>query len=234
MTPDPAGAVVADPGNPQSLNRYSYVLNNPLNLIDPLGLDGEELVVWDDGSAKDFVTDTVEGGCDDDCFFFFLPGGGGGGGAATPAPQNPCSVSQRAVLLGNGLLNVAAAGLKFATAVGVEVGTGGIGTPLALYGVFTGSGNLTAGILQTVGAFSSNPIQYQQAAANISAVTSVSGLTKLLTTGGNVQAAASASRIEGFASFGLRGGMTGSANPVSATGQAVNAVKQAGVTVGCH
>jgi RHS repeat-associated protein len=26
--------------NPQSLNRYAYVLNNPTNLIDPLGLDG--------------------------------------------------------------------------------------------------------------------------------------------------------------------------------------------------
>jgi hypothetical protein len=89
---------------------------------------------------------------------------------------------------------VAVAGVKFGAAFGIEVGTGGIGTPLALYGVFTGSGNLTSGILQTVGAFSSNPIQYQQAATVVSAVTSVSGLTKLLTTGGNIQAAASVTR----------------------------------------
>src|SRR5947209_13772035 len=32
--------------NPQSLNRYSYVLNNPLSFRDPLGLE----CVWDDGS----------------------------------------------------------------------------------------------------------------------------------------------------------------------------------------
>ena len=28
-----------DTGNPQSLNRYAYVLNNPANLVDPLGLE---------------------------------------------------------------------------------------------------------------------------------------------------------------------------------------------------
>jgi hypothetical protein len=36
MTPDPLGGNVSDPN---SLNRYAYVLNNPTNLIDPLGLD---------------------------------------------------------------------------------------------------------------------------------------------------------------------------------------------------
>ena len=38
MSPDPYGGSY-DVGNPQSFNRYSYVLNNPLALIDPLGLD---------------------------------------------------------------------------------------------------------------------------------------------------------------------------------------------------
>jgi RHS repeat-associated protein len=37
MSPDPLGGSVA---NPQSLNRYAYVLNNPLNWVDPLGLCG--------------------------------------------------------------------------------------------------------------------------------------------------------------------------------------------------
>jgi len=36
LTPDP---VAGDISNPQSLNRYAYVLNNPTNFIDPLGLD---------------------------------------------------------------------------------------------------------------------------------------------------------------------------------------------------
>jgi RHS repeat-associated protein len=37
-TPDRAG-LAADPSNPQSWNRYSYVLNNPLSYVDPNGLD---------------------------------------------------------------------------------------------------------------------------------------------------------------------------------------------------
>ena len=36
LSPDPIGG---DISNPQSLNRYAYVLNNPTNLIDPLGLN---------------------------------------------------------------------------------------------------------------------------------------------------------------------------------------------------
>ncbi len=36
MSPDPLGGDVT---NPQSLNRYAYVLNNPTSLTDPMGLD---------------------------------------------------------------------------------------------------------------------------------------------------------------------------------------------------
>jgi len=45
-SPDPSGLVYADPTNPQSLNLYSYVLNNPLKFTDPSGM----ACVWDDGS----------------------------------------------------------------------------------------------------------------------------------------------------------------------------------------
>jgi RHS repeat-associated protein len=38
-SPDPAGIDAVDPSNPQSWNRYAYVLNNPLVLIDPSGTD---------------------------------------------------------------------------------------------------------------------------------------------------------------------------------------------------
>ncbi len=38
MHPDPAGLAAVDPTNPQSWNLYAYVKNNPLNLVDPLGL----------------------------------------------------------------------------------------------------------------------------------------------------------------------------------------------------
>ena len=39
MSPDPAGMMAVDIGSPQTLNRYSYVLNNPLAFTDPFGLD---------------------------------------------------------------------------------------------------------------------------------------------------------------------------------------------------
>ena len=38
VSPDPAGLAAADPANPQSWNRYAYVLNNPCALVDPFGL----------------------------------------------------------------------------------------------------------------------------------------------------------------------------------------------------
>lgn len=39
LTPDPSGLSYADPNDPQSLNLYAYVRNNPLRFVDPSGLD---------------------------------------------------------------------------------------------------------------------------------------------------------------------------------------------------
>ena len=38
-SPDPAGLAAVNPMDPQTWNRYAYVRNNPLGLIDPLGFD---------------------------------------------------------------------------------------------------------------------------------------------------------------------------------------------------
>lgn len=39
MTPDPSGMGAVDPTNPQSWNQYAYVMNNPTNFIDLVGLE---------------------------------------------------------------------------------------------------------------------------------------------------------------------------------------------------
>jgi RHS repeat-associated protein len=39
LSPDPAGLAAADDTNPQTFNRYAYVINNPASFIDPSGLN---------------------------------------------------------------------------------------------------------------------------------------------------------------------------------------------------
>ena len=39
LTTDPSGLAAVDPTNPQTWNRYAYAGNNPVNNVDPLGLD---------------------------------------------------------------------------------------------------------------------------------------------------------------------------------------------------
>ncbi len=62
LSPDPVGG---DATNPQSLNRYPYVMNNPTTSIDPLGLGGPSWI-----SPK---------GVFEDCDLFLGCGGDGGG-----------------------------------------------------------------------------------------------------------------------------------------------------------
>jgi RHS repeat-associated protein len=77
MSPDPhsAGAALT---NPQSWNGYAYVLNDPLDMIDPSGTDG--LSPGDPGDPGE--------GCDDDWCLGFPPslGPGTGGPVNTPPP----------------------------------------------------------------------------------------------------------------------------------------------------
>jgi hypothetical protein len=39
-SPDPAGLASVNPADPQTWNRYAYVRNSPLGMVDPTGTDG--------------------------------------------------------------------------------------------------------------------------------------------------------------------------------------------------
>jgi RHS repeat-associated protein len=79
-SPDPAGLAAVDPTNPQSWNRYAYVVNNPLMLIDPTGLDCQW--IWGD-SGVTVICDPLGGGGG---------GSGGGGGGGGSGPGRGCTV----------------------------------------------------------------------------------------------------------------------------------------------
>jgi len=84
MHPDPAGLAAVDPANPQSWNRYAYVLNNPLRAVDPLGLDC--IYLTDGGDSIESIDQTSDAS---EC-------GGSGGywvdGLATQVYINPDDV----------------------------------------------------------------------------------------------------------------------------------------------
>ena len=60
-SPDPSGVASVDPSNPQSWNRYAYVLNNPLTNIDPNGLDCILFTNDDETEALIFLGDCGAG-----------------------------------------------------------------------------------------------------------------------------------------------------------------------------
>jgi RHS repeat-associated protein len=93
MSPDPYGGSY-DVTNPQSLNRYAYVGNNPLSMTDVSGLmECDSNSCFGEGGGGGINWGGGDGGI---CFLFWCwyPGGGGGGGngeggggGSTPAPQ---------------------------------------------------------------------------------------------------------------------------------------------------
>ena len=68
LSPDPAGLGAVDPTNPQTWNRYAYVGNNPLALVDFLGED------------YGYIDNTASG------WAWLLSIGGGGGGMDGTVP----------------------------------------------------------------------------------------------------------------------------------------------------
>ena len=84
LSADPRAGNLANPSadgpcGPQSLNRYAYVLNNPVTLTDRRGLD-PEMDEFTENLLEAYVGEMVDEG-----------GGGGGGIGAGTDPSDPCS-----------------------------------------------------------------------------------------------------------------------------------------------
>ena len=78
MSPDRRGP--RSGGKPVGWNRYTYVLGDPINLIDKFGLDPEKVDDGDDDGGDDGGDDGSDGSGDDF-------GGGGGGAGPTCGPD---------------------------------------------------------------------------------------------------------------------------------------------------
>jgi len=136
ISPDPVGVAAVDPSNPQSWNRYAYVLNAPTFLVDPLGLYFYCGLYCDVG-PRDGPGGGGAGGHHASPLQDVGTGGGGGGGGqgpcfsgiGPPAPgqtrcevaKKPCSASigQRVVAGVQGVLNIGLGEAKTAVAFGV-------------------------------------------------------------------------------------------------------------------
>jgi RHS repeat-associated protein len=94
-SPDPAGLVAVDTSDPQTLNRYAYVRNSPLQVVDPSGLED----CYPTSNNCDGGGFGGGGGCPPEICGDPLFGGGpccggpGGGGPPTSPIGNPVPMS---------------------------------------------------------------------------------------------------------------------------------------------
>ena len=70
--------IVPEPGNPQSLNRYAYVLNNPLKYIDPSGFDPID-AAWEAAFQAEHGCAPTDQDRRDRLFSILFPGSGANG-----------------------------------------------------------------------------------------------------------------------------------------------------------
>jgi len=78
-SPDPAGMSAVDPSDPQTWNRYAYVRNSPLAVVDPTGLFECPICLPQSGGGNGLGYDIC----------FFAPGVCGGGGFIQSPPVQP-------------------------------------------------------------------------------------------------------------------------------------------------
>ena len=127
--------------NPQSFNRYGYVLNSPVNKVDPLGLDDGlpqcQTVTWSDGEVD--VDGCPWGGLPGTILTYYGgEGEGGGGTSGTPGNSTPtCDSLNTAINLYSKFAKATGAGLFF----GGSIGAAGPGYAGGVSGGFYADGN---------------------------------------------------------------------------------------------
>jgi RHS repeat-associated protein len=150
LSPDPAGLSAVDPSDPQSWNRYSYVVNTPLANTDPLGLEPGG------GSGEQEGEYRIEG-VDVPSYVFAAFAGGVSGSLVNC--YGWCDLINKNVTgtYGGSYSLVVAAygpvwinnynGMELSTAAAVEAGIGAAPDPLKVPGFNYNIGNWRSGVL---------------------------------------------------------------------------------------
>jgi RHS repeat-associated protein len=171
-------------------NLYAYAGNNPISFRDSFGLKPHDPNNNNcgGGSGEGGNGSGGSGGGSGDG-----SGGGNGGGGTSPGH-----------LLFNGLMDTGLGLVTVGASVGGEIGTGGLATPLAIYGAYNGTLGTAAGLSEIYGALSGDVETGELAGNMLSSASTFSGVATVAATG-NVTDGAYASSMEGL----LLGGKTG-------------------------
>jgi hypothetical protein len=199
----------ANPTNPQTLNLYAMVSDNPETFAD---LDGHDPIMQvaapapPAGPGSNMVTNDFDAALQ--ALLASLPPLPVPQQATTPSQnptdaqaqqQNATNNAERATEAGEAALNFTLAGVKIkaaaALATTAETGAGAVG---AAYTAISATGNAVAGVFQSIGAVTGKTKATEAAAEYTSIATSASGLVTLVVTKGNVNRAATAAAVEGI------------------------------------